>query len=111
MTTPVKLERCPVTDAMIEAGFAELRACFPQLTLNYRDEVEQVYRAMHQASRIDEGIVSEEVVKRVAFAIRHARNERGHSWTGMRVPLRDDELDDARAAIAALHTLSVGGGQ
>jgi hypothetical protein len=71
MTTPVKLERCPVTDE-IKAQAREIlsrhleymdglnRGQYNMKVHNALAAVEEAL-AMHQASRIAEGIVSEEV--------------------------------------------------
>jgi hypothetical protein len=128
MTTPVKLERCPVTDALQPfadfadfldsetTGFSET----DELDLSINDhllirfKVEHFLNAriaMHQASPIAEGIVSEEAVGQ-AIESALLRNV-----VSLSVACQEGRGADAakvvakriHAAIAALHTLSVGG--
>jgi hypothetical protein len=119
MTTPVKLERCPVTDE-IKAQAREIlsrhleymdglnRGQYNMKVHNALAAVEEAL-AMHQASRIAEGIVSEEAIEQIV-----ADNIEAWGWG----PLEDIEglsehklaVDACRAGyVAALHTLSVGG--
>jgi hypothetical protein len=135
MTTPVKLERCPVTDALVDAalharvpGGAEVWNFLPQKdAFNPHETARAVIRAalemafaMHQASRIAEGIVSEEVVEDEEAASRRrqeAFNNYSHlaeralrSWLGGKLTSRDLHVW-SQGYDAALHTLSVGGGR
>jgi hypothetical protein len=132
MNGPVKLERCPVTDGLqpcplcgsrehlfvepdergsggqwvspIHVGCCQWKGCGVAVTGDDTEEATAKWntRAMHQASRIAEGIVSEEGEQKQLSAIVNAVSRVDHF-------IMSDEA--AKAVLAALDTLSVGGGR
>jgi hypothetical protein len=136
MTPPVKLERCPVTDAR-SAMLDRLRDEGDEYASAFNNGVRAAiamhdsYTAMHQASRIAEGIVSEGELlswlgENVNLELQWSEVDGDLSECAWHVFRRSGGLNDrewseiARGdtptealsnARAAFHTLSVGGGR